>query len=385
MNVCKLTGDYVFYKEPIGYGSFSIIYKGYNISEPNKPLAIKRITKIIDMKYFHNEVDLMKKLDHPNILKLYDVVKTNGNIYLILEYCNCGDLSEYIQNDTNNSNNFKYFKQIFRGLEYLYKNRILHRDIKPHNILIKDGLIKISDFGFAKSFEKNELITTFCGSPLYMAPEIIKDKEYNLKSDIWSLGVIIYELFTKTHPYYVESKQLLWSKIKQGIIIDYSNIKNQHIAGLLKKMLVDNPLERSEWEAIFKIFHTIDCIDNKPSLYDCSDEMMFEMDELNSSNAMVRSEIIKRKPHLNEMSFSVNPSSSNESFLYESEDYKIISRSAPNQLAKSYLRNYIKDKNNNADKQLIPILGNEPEPTKSIVNSIIDISLKTVKSYFPTW
>ena len=225
MNVCKLTGDYYYYKDPIGYGSFSIIYKGYNITDPTKSLAIKRITKIIDMKYFHNEVDLMKKLDHPNILKLYDVVKNNGSVYLILEYCNSGDLSGYIQNDKNYSNNYSYFEQIFKGLEYLYKNKILHRDIKPHNILVKDGVIKISDFGFAKAFEKNELITTFCGSPLYMAPEIIKNKEYNLKSDIWSLGVIIYELFTKKHPYYVDSKQHLWLKIKKGIIIDYSEIK----------------------------------------------------------------------------------------------------------------------------------------------------------------
>ena len=78
MNVCKLTGDYYYYKDPIGYGSFSIIYKGYKLSNPSQCLAIKRITKIIDMKYFHNEVELMKKLDHPNILKLYDVVKIKG-------------------------------------------------------------------------------------------------------------------------------------------------------------------------------------------------------------------------------------------------------------------------------------------------------------------
>lgn len=385
MNVCKLTGDYFYYKDPIGYGSFSIIYKGYNISEPTKSLAIKRITKIIDMKYFHNEVDLMKKLDHPNILKLYDVVKTNGSIYLILEYCNCGDLSNYIQKDTNNSHDFKYFNQIFKGLEYLYRNRILHRDIKPHNILIKDGIIKISDFGFAKSFEKNELITTFCGSPLYMAPEIIKDKEYNLKSDIWSLGVIIYELFTKKHPYYVESKKMLWSKIKHGIVINYSEIKNEQIIELLQKMLIDDPNERSDWEVVFKTLHTIETFDNKRSLYDCSDDMMFQMDELNNSSIMARSEIIPRKSQLNDISFSVNPSSNNDSFLFESDDYKIISRSAPNQLAKSYLENYIKEKNNTADKEIIPILGNEPGKSKSLVNSILEKSMKTVKSYFSGW
>ena len=85
MDVCKLNGEYYYYKEPIGYGSFSIIYKGYHVKN-RTPYAIKQITKIVDMKYFNNEVDLMKQLDHPNILKLYDVIRANGKIYLILEY-----------------------------------------------------------------------------------------------------------------------------------------------------------------------------------------------------------------------------------------------------------------------------------------------------------
>ncbi len=386
MNVCKLTGDYYYYKDPIGYGSFSIIYKGYKITDPSKLLAIKRITKIIDMKYFHNEVELMKKLDHPNILKLFDVVKTNGAIYLILEYCNSGDLSGYIQNDKTHSNDYKYFQQIFLGLEYLYKNKILHRDIKPHNILIKDGIIKISDFGFAKAFEKNELITTFCGSPLYMAPEIIKDKEYNLKSDIWSLGVIIFELFTKKHPYYVDSKQLLWMKIKNGIQINYSDIKSFEIIDILKNMLVDDPVKRSDWDVIFRQFKMID-INDLESGSDMGEEMIFDMEyDVSHNSNIVQSEIIPKKQKQCDMSFSVNEQTNCESFMYESEEYKIISRSAPNQMAKSYLENYIKEKNKETTgQQAIPILGNEPPSTPSLVNSIISKSVKTVKSYFPSW
>ena len=386
MNVCKLTGDYYYYKDPIGYGSFSIIYKGYNIADPTKALAIKRITKIIDMKYFHNEVDLMKKLDHPNILKLYDVVKNNGSVYLILEYCNSGDLSGYIQNDKNYSNNYTYFEQIFKGLEYLYKNKILHRDIKPHNILVKDGVIKISDFGFAKAFEKNELITTFCGSPLYMAPEIIKNKEYNLKSDIWSLGVIIYELFTKKHPYYVDSKQHLWMKIKKGIIIDYTEIKNESIVNILKKMLVDEPNQRADWDIIFNLLNELDIEDLRSDSDIADDEMIFDMEtDINPDSSIFHSEIIPKKPKYNDISYSVNAHTNSESFLYESDEYKIISRSAPNQMAKSYLENYIKEKNKQATGQAIPILGNEPSQNQSMVNSIISKSVKTVRSYFSGW
>ena len=110
----------------------------------------------------------MKKIDHPNILKFYKAIKKEGKVYLVLEYCNGGDLSKYISTG-NNENDLKYLKQILNGLDFLFKNNVLHRDIKPQNILIHNNNIKISDFGFAKSFEKNELITTFCGSPLYGA------------------------------------------------------------------------------------------------------------------------------------------------------------------------------------------------------------------------
>ncbi len=383
MNVCKLTGDYYYYKDPIGYGSFSIIYKGYKLSNPSQCLAIKRITKIIDMKYFHNEVELMKKLDHPNILKLYDVVKINGTIYLILEYCNCGDLSNYIQKDKSRINDFTYFKQIFKGLEYLYRNKILHRDMKPHNILIKDNVIKISDFGFAKAFEKNELITTFCGSPLYMAPEIIKNKEYNLKSDIWSLGVIIYELLTKQHPYYVDTKTLLWKKVKEGIDIDYTLIKNDLVIKILKMMLVEDPILRADWEEIFDYFDELDYFEPQDVDNGLQEEMIFTMEYENENNT-VRSEIIPKKSFIPETSYSVNPQSNDESFMYESDEYRIISRSAPNQLAKSYLENYIRDKNKSVKTESIPILGNEPN-SSTVVNSIIEKSFKTVKNMFSGW
>ena len=386
MNICKLTGDYYYYKDPIGYGSFSIIYKGYRISEPTNLLAIKRITKIIDMKYFHNEVELMKKLNHENILKLYDVVKMNGNIYLILEYCNCGDLSNYISSNSTNTNDFKYFQQIFKGLEYLYKNRILHRDVKPHNILIKDGIIKISDFGFAKAFEKNELITTFCGSPLYMAPEIIKNKEYNLKSDIWSLGVIIYELFTKRHPYYADSKKILWDKIKTGIIIDYNNIQCSSIVNILQMMLIDDPDKRANWEDIFNEHNKLDYSNNySDETHIQNEEMIFDMDkEFDMENSTVQSEIIPKRHVYNDTSFSVNIQT-DESFMYESDEYKIISRSAPNNMGKSYLENYIKEKNKQSNTQAIPILGSEPSQSSSVVNSFLDKSYKTVKSMFNGW
>jgi serine/threonine protein kinase len=376
MNVSKLNDQYYYYKEPIGYGSFSIIYKGYSIHS-SIPIAIKRITKIIDMKYFHNEVDLMKQLDHPNILKLYDVVKTNGNIYLILEYCKGGDLSKYISSSIQTSVDIKYFKQIFIGLEYLYLHNILHRDIKPHNILIHDGQIKISDFGFAKAFEKNELITTFCGSPLYMAPEIIKTKEYDFKSDIWSLGVIIYELIAKKHPYYVDSKKVLWDKIKNGLDIDYSTLKHSNITPIIRRMLIENPYTRINWDELFVLFHHTTFEECET---DVEQDMMFSMDLGDHDSMETHSVIIPKKQSNIMLSHSVNLQNFDNSLILENEDYKLISRSAPH-MSRSYLENYIKDKTT-PDVDSVPILGSEPRQQDSMVHSIVDKSLKTVKHFF---
>ena len=127
------------------------------------------------------------------------------------------------------------FTNILEGLEHLHNNRILHRDIKPQNILIHNDNIKISDFGFAESFEKSELITTFCGSQLYMAPEILKDRKYSSESDIWSLGVLLYELLTKEHPYYCDTKKELWDMAKKSnFTINFNKIDNLSKRNLIK-------------------------------------------------------------------------------------------------------------------------------------------------------
>lgn len=380
MNVSKLNDDYYYYKEPIGYGSFSIIYKGYSVHS-KVPLAIKRITKIIDMKYFYNEVKLMKQLDHPNILKLYDVIKNNGSIYLVLEYCNGGDLSNYISKNNSNLNEIEIYIQIFKGLEYLYDKQILHRDMKPHNLLIHNDTIKISDFGFAKSFEKNELITTFCGSPLYMAPEIVKNKEYNSKSDIWSLGVIIYELFTKKHPYYTDTKQLLWEKIKNGLDIDYTIIDYQEINEILGMMLIEDPEERVDWDVLFKAVHSFDY-----SIYiNTNEELVFTLDEdLEYDNSIAQSVIIPKKKNDNSVSCSINIQDFDNSTILREDDYRIISRSAPNNMSKSYLENYISSQNDD-NKTAIPILGNEPLYKSYGINSFMEKSIKTVKNLLNKW
>ena len=140
----------------------------------------------------------MRKLSHINIIKVFDLIIDDNinNIYIILEYFEKGDLSKYLNGsclEEPSVNNFSI--QIKNGLEYLFNKNILHRDIKPQNILVsKNNILKITDFGLSRHINNNELMATLCGSPLYMAPEIIKNKQYTVKSDIWSFGIIIYEM-----------------------------------------------------------------------------------------------------------------------------------------------------------------------------------------------
>tara|TARA_B110000211_G_C14086263_1_gene556831 strand:+ start:3695 stop:4738 length:1044 start_codon:yes stop_codon:yes gene_type:complete len=249
MSIKILNENYYYHTAKIGEGSFSSIYKGYNYN--NELVAIKKITKLIDKKHFCNEIELMKKLEHCNILKFYDAIVKKGKHFIILEYCAGGTLADYISSDSHEYNS-KYFYESISGLEYLYLKDIIHRDIKPHNILIHNHCIKISDFGFAKSFEKNELITTFCGSPLYMAPEIILEHEYDLVSDMWSLGVVLYELITKYHPYSCENRKELWSKMRRrDLNIIFDDIQSQYKCDIIKKMLTFNRKNRLSWDELF--------------------------------------------------------------------------------------------------------------------------------------
>ena len=337
MDNYKSIGNYFYYNNTIGTGSFSNVYKGFRIKD-QKIVAIKHITRFIEEKYIHSEISLMKKISHKNIIKLYDVIiKNNKNTYLILEYCDSYDLSNYI-NSSCKKYNFKYIFEIINGLEYLYLNKILHRDIKPQNILIHKNSIKICDFGFAKIIKDNDLINTFCGSPLYMAPELFTHNQYNDKADIWSLGVIIYEILYKKHPYISKTKLELIKKIKSYKII-YPECKNEFLLNLLKKMLIKNYNNRITWKEIFN-----------DKLY-----IKFKQNHINKfiniPNKNLSVTLIPKNLNskiINKTSISEINSKKYKGEFINYEDCKVYSKSAPGRT--NYLENYI---NNKAKKKFI--------------------------------
>ena len=187
-------GNYNISGRSIGKGSFSRIYLGKH-KYTKKVVAIKRIRINLENKDqnlpIEREIQIMKTIDHPNIVKMYDILRDSTHIYIILEYCQYGDFSKFLNNRALKEVWAKSFLiQIAKALQYLKSKNIFHRDIKPHNILLtKKYKIKISDFGFAK-INNNNLSDTLCGSPLYMAPEILTYKKYTDKADLWSIGVI---------------------------------------------------------------------------------------------------------------------------------------------------------------------------------------------------
>ena len=197
-------GNYKIQRKSIGKGSFSKIYVGTAIST-GEQIAVKIIKKknVKNENNILREIKIMSMIKHTNVLCLLDVLVSDNKYYLIMEYCNMGDLKQYMKDKDINQTELKYYMtQIRDGMWELHKNNIIHRDLKPQNILVtEDNCLKISDFGFAKSYiPDTDLQQTMCGSPLYMAPEILRQQKYTDIADLWSIGIIMYELYFNEVP-----------------------------------------------------------------------------------------------------------------------------------------------------------------------------------------
>jgi len=203
-----------------------------------------------------NEVKILETCQNTHIVQLYDIKKTPNNIYMIFEYCNEGDMSEYVKKKGHLSEEeaVKYFLEIIDGFKILVKHNVIHRDFKLANILKHQGSIKISDFGFSKLLDSMDMTQTIVGSPLNMAPEIIMGKTYNNKVDIWSLGIVFYEMLFGVPPFVATSMFELLQEIKTCELKfprDINNISAE-TEDILKRMLVVDPEKRIEWRDIFK-------------------------------------------------------------------------------------------------------------------------------------
>ena len=252
--------DYEIIKE-LGKGSYAKVKLVINKNNNNK-YAMKIYSKksLLDPQKnstVNNEINILKQLDNINIMKLHEVIETPKYLYLIMEYIDGISLLDTIKKDENHyfeeQKAIKIFIQIIKANIYCQSKNICHRDLKLENILIiKNDIIKLIDFGFAVKTDKETYQNLFCGSPSYMAPEIVNKEKYIAQySDIWSLGVLFYSMLYGRFPFMAKNQNELFKKINEAQVEFPDEIEvNEKIKILLKKIFVIIPAQRPSLQEI---------------------------------------------------------------------------------------------------------------------------------------
>ena len=249
----------IFPKE-LGSGSFGRVFLVAH-NETKELFALKTIEKRKIMTTYgrldiiHEEINIHSKLSHQNIIKLYNIYEDEETINIIMEYAPKGNLYHLIKQEKNGFSEhkaFEYFIQILNAVYYLHSNNIIHRDIKPENILISaDNKLKLCDFGWAKELTL-ENRSTFCGTMEYMAPEIVGSENYDYSVDIWSLGILLYELLFGHSPFKANTTNNIIQNIKSHELnYDNKNLSNS-CKDLIQKLLEMNPQKRLKLKDILE-------------------------------------------------------------------------------------------------------------------------------------
>ncbi|XP_062588997.1 MAP/microtubule affinity-regulating kinase 3-like isoform X3 [Saccostrea cucullata] len=242
----------------IGKGNFAKVKLAKHVPT-GREVAIKIIDKTqlnpSSLNKLFREVRIMKNLDHPNIVKLFEVIETEKTLYLVMEYASGGEVFDYLvaHGRMKEKEARAKFRQIVSSVQYCHQKHIVHRDLKAENLLLDGDMnIKIADFGFSNEFVPGNKLDTFCGSPPYAAPELFQGKKYDgPEVDVWSLGVILYTLVSGSLPFDGQNLKELRERVLRGKyrIPFYMSTDCEN---LLKKFLVLNPTKRVCLENIMK-------------------------------------------------------------------------------------------------------------------------------------
>ena len=245
--------SYILEKE-IAKGGFGSVYLATSTKFPDYQFAVK-IIKITDstmkedcislkkLESFESEVQALKKLDHPHVIRLYDYFREGHIMFLVLEYCSGGTLEQRI-NKLNLTEKIKICHDVVLGLKYCHDNQVAHRDIKTSNVMFTaNDQVKIVDFGLAEFLEEDQKISKVGGSLYYLPPEIINKTSHSpFKADIWSLGVLMYRVFVQKYPFEGYNKDVVFKAIKNCLYVP--NRLPREIIPIVTKMLTPDPDER---------------------------------------------------------------------------------------------------------------------------------------------
>ncbi|GBG61149.1 hypothetical protein CBR_g19224 [Chara braunii] len=236
----------------LGIGSFGKVKEAEHVLTGHK-VAIKilnrRKIRAMDMdEKVLREIKILRLFMHPHIIRLYEVIETPADIYVVMEYVKSGELFDYIveKGRLGEDEARRFFQQIVSGVEYCHRNMVVHRDLKPENLLLDSKCnVKIADFGLGNVMRDGHFLKTSCGSPNYAAPEVISGRLYaGPEVDVWSCGVILYALLCGSLPFDDENIPILFRKIKGGIYTLPAHL-SQGAKDLIPKMLVVDPMKRA--------------------------------------------------------------------------------------------------------------------------------------------
>ncbi|KAJ9599082.1 hypothetical protein L9F63_010419, partial [Diploptera punctata] len=260
-------------KDLIGHGAFAVVFKGRS-RKTNKVVAIKSITKknlSKSQNLLGKEIKILKELtalQHNNVVALLDCKETAHNVFLVMEYCNGGDLADYLTiKGTLSEDTIRLFLcQLAGAMKALHAKGIVHRDLKPQNILLSHNhpgdkayppphniLLKIADFGFARFLQDGVMAATLCGSPMYMAPEVIMSLQYDAKADLWSLGTIVFQCLTSKAPFHAQTPQALkqYYEKNANLAPKIPSGTSPELADLLLGLLRRNARDRIPFDSFF--------------------------------------------------------------------------------------------------------------------------------------
>ena len=248
----KIT-DFKIIKE-LGAGSFGHVYlcthKATKVQYAIKAIDKRNKSNIEEKPYFRREVEVMYKIHHPNVVKLYGHFEDNNYCYFIMEYISKGNVYSLISQDKKKRINAQIvaslMKDVISAVYFLHNMHppIIHRDIKPENVLLAEGMVaKLTDFGWSNYMQEDEQRKTVCGTPIYLAPEIIKEQAHDEHVDVWCIGVLLFELITGNVPFQGNDIETLQNNILK-LKISWPRDINTDVKNLIMKILKLDPNQR---------------------------------------------------------------------------------------------------------------------------------------------